>query len=192
MLPSDLLGNEDVGGLYVPMNESAGVRGVERGRDLANKGERTLGIELRLACEQCAEIGPLDVTHGDVKTLVRLARVVHGHDIGVIEAGSELGLDEEALAEAAVLRLLRRDQLESDRPSEPRVEGPVDDSHPAVPENGLDLVAGEPIARLKLTRNSRCQSVRVGRRVREGNLPGRTVPASGSFRIHAREHRRPR
>ena len=122
---------------------------------------------------------------------VRLARVVDGYDAGVIETRSKLRFTEESLAEALVLGLLGRDQLERDRASEPRVEGAVHDAHAAAPKDRFDLVAGKLIARLKFpASDGRCQSVSVGRRIGEGNLPGGAVPASGSSWIHGRKHRR--
>ena len=47
VLPTVFLGNEDVGGLHVSVDEPSGVRGVERGRDLTDQRERPLGIERR-------------------------------------------------------------------------------------------------------------------------------------------------
>ena len=139
------------------------------------------------------EIRALDVAHRDVETPVGLARLVHGHDVRVVEARRELGLDEEALAEALVLCALGRDELQGDRPPQPRVERPVDDAHAAATDDRFDRVTRELVAGAQLFGSDGCcQSVRVGRRVREGNLPGRTAPASGSSRIHAREDRRPR
>ena len=173
MLPAGLLGDEDVRRLHITVDEPTRVGGIQRGSDLAHQGERPLRIERRLSLEQGAEIGALDVAHGDVEPSVRLTRVVHGHDVRVVEARGQLGLDEEALAEAHVLSALGRDELQRDGPPQPRVERPIDDAHAAAPEDRFDLVAGKLIARLKFTASDgRCQSVSVGRRVREGNLLG--------------------
>ena len=148
MLSPRLLGDEDVRRLHVTVDEPTGMGGVQSGSDLADERQRPLWIERRVAREQRAEVGALHVTHGDVEMAVRLARVVDGYDAGVIETGGKLRFTEEARAEALVLRLLGRDQLERDRPSEPRVESPVHDAHPAAPKDRFDLVAGKLIARL--------------------------------------------
>ena len=167
-----LLDDEDVRRLHVTVDEPTGVGGVQRGRDLAHESERPFGVERRVTREERAQVRALHVTHGDIEMAVRLPRVVDRYDVGVIETGGKLRFTEEARAEALVLRLLGRDQLERDRSSEPRVERPVDDAHAAAPEDRFDLVAGKLIARLKFpASDGRCQSVSVGRRIGEGNLP---------------------
>jgi hypothetical protein len=65
---------------------------------------------------------------------------MHRHHVGVVERRRQLGLPEEALAEAGVARQLRRDQLQGDLPLEPEVLRQVDDAHPAPADHRLDPV----------------------------------------------------
>src|SRR4029450_7691409 len=93
----------------------------------------------------------------------------------------------EASWEPLVLRLLRRDQLERDRPSEPRVEGSVHDAHAAAPQYRFNLVACKLVAGAQLfARRDGGQVASVGRRIREGNLVSGTDARSTSSRIHTR------
>ena len=95
----------------------------------------------------------------------------------MVEARGQLGLDEEALAEAHVLSALGRDELQRDGPPQPRVERPIDDAHAAATDDRFDRVTRELVAGAQLFgSDGRCQSVSVGRRVREGNLPGGPGP----------------
>ena len=61
----------------------------------------------------------------------------------MVDRGGEPRLAQEALAEALVLGELGSEHLERDLAPERTVLGPVDDAHPAPPEQGLDPVAGE-------------------------------------------------
>ena len=86
-------------------------------------------------------------------------------DVGVLERGRQLGLGEEALAEARVPGQLRGDQLERDVALQARVVGAIDDAHPAATDERLDPVAekrgpdprvcGNRHAYLPLRRNNR-------------------------------------
>ena len=103
----------------------------------------------------------------------------------MIEARSELRLDEEALAEALVLCPLGRDQLKGDRASKARIVGAINDAHAAATNDSFDLVTGQLVAGMEFfARGSGDQRASVSRGIRKGNLRGEAVAAWGA-RIHS-------
>src|SRR5581483_4074238 len=67
------------------------------------------------------------------------AVVVGGQDVGVVEAGHDLRLAMEALAPGIGMRRLRQQRLEGHVAVQRRLEGFVDDAHPA-PAEELDAL----------------------------------------------------
>ena len=84
---------------------------------------------------------PFDVAHRDVEDPVGLAGVEDRDDVRVVEAGCELGLAQEPLAESSVVGELGREQLERRASLEADLLGQVDDAHPAPADQPLDPVA---------------------------------------------------
>ena len=137
-----VVGNEDVRGLHVAVDEPPCVRGLERGADLPDDPERAPGRQPPLSREQALQIVPLDAGHRDVQEPVLLARVVDRDDARVVERRRELRLAQKALAEVG-LPQPRREQLQRRRAPEPDVLGTVDDARAAAPERLDDAVAAE-------------------------------------------------
>jgi hypothetical protein len=138
-LPAD----QDVGGLDVPVDQPSRVRGVERVGDLAEQSHRPGGAERALLAEQPFQVALLDVAHRDVEGPVRLAGVVHGQDVRMLERGRDLGLREEAAPEALVVREVRSNHLQGDLAPQSQVGRAVDSAHPALAGELLDAVAVE-------------------------------------------------
>ena len=90
---------EHVRGLDVPVDETAGVRRVERVCDLRHDLERPRRGQRALSPEERAKVRPRDVAHGEEEAPVGLAGVVDRHHVRVIEARRELRLAEQPLAE---------------------------------------------------------------------------------------------
>jgi hypothetical protein len=134
-------GEEDVGGLHVPMHQPAFVRGVERARHLLDELECSRRYERAFGMQQRLQVGALDVAHRDVEQAVDLARLVDGDDVRVIEGGGELRLAQEAQAKALVLREAGRQELQRNLPLQPRIVGQIDDAHAPMAEHALDAVA---------------------------------------------------
>ena len=82
-------GNERVGRLHVPVDQAAGVRGVERVGQLLGDRHRSLRRERALAAQQRAEVEPCDVAHRDVQHAVDVARVVDRHDARMLDRGRQ-------------------------------------------------------------------------------------------------------
>jgi hypothetical protein len=140
------VGDQDVGGLDVAVDEPARVRDVERAADLHEDRRGAAWVEPAGALDERAQVGALDEAHRDEQQAVDLARVVDRHDVRVLERRGDPRLALEALAEVLVGREVRRDDLEGDRAVEREVRRPVDDAHPATPGDALDPVAADDVA----------------------------------------------
>lgn len=138
------LGDEDVSGFHVPVDQAVGVGGVERGGDLAGDPGGRLHGQRAGAVEQGPQVLSGDVAHGDVEDAVRLAGLEDGHDVRVVDGGGDLRLVGEALPEGVVAGELGGQQFQGDGPVQAQVPGPVDDGHAAAPDHVPDEVAGEP------------------------------------------------
>ena len=87
----------DVVWLDVAVDDPLPVRFRKRGRDLADDGERGLEVE-RLALQPGGQRLALDVLHGDEAVPVRIADVIYGADVGMVERRGRLRLAQQALA----------------------------------------------------------------------------------------------
>ena len=96
------LGDEDVRGLDVTMDDAFGVRSVERIGDLDSDGEQRLQIQ-RTVCRSVLQGAAVEVLHDDERLAVFFANVVDRADIGMVEGGRGLGLTPETLQSLAVL-----------------------------------------------------------------------------------------
>ena len=99
------LGDQDVRGLDVAVDQVVVVGGVERARDLLEHEERATDAQAPLLPQERAQVGPVDVPHRDVEqtvgvAAVDLAGVVDRDDVRVVEPGRALRLAHEPLAEA--------------------------------------------------------------------------------------------
>ena len=127
------LGDEDVRGLDVAMDDAAGVRRVERVGDL--DAERKDGFEFhRAAADQVLERRTVEELHDEEGAAVVLADVVNGADIGMIQSGSGFGFAAKTLEGLAILREIFGKKLQGDEAAEARVLGLVNHAHAAAAE----------------------------------------------------------
>ena len=143
MLATGGCGDEDVGRLDVPMDESLLVSGVEGLRDLREEVDGPLRLECPVLGDDLREIGAFDVAHREEENAVLLSGLVDGDDVRMVERGRDPRLAQEALAEALVLGELGRDHLERDLAPEPCLLGTVDRTHPPAADERFDPVAGD-------------------------------------------------
>ena len=143
--------DEDVLGLDVAVREPGLVRGVERARHRRQDAQRARDVEVAGA-EQRLEVAAADQPHGDVAALRRLAGVVHGDDVRVVEAGLHARLAPEAILERRVGAEVGLEDLQRDGAAERELRRLVDRAHAATAEQRLDAVAGDLRARCE-----RCQ-----------------------------------
>ena len=101
------LRDEDVRRLHVAVEQSFGVRGIERATDLLGDRHGPLEGQRAPRFEQRVQAVPGDVAHRQVEEAVDLPGVEDRDHVRVVEGGSELRLDEEARAKVVVVRVLR-------------------------------------------------------------------------------------
>ena len=137
-----LVGQEQVGGLDVAMDEAGGVGGVEGAGDLGQQVGRQARVE-RPSLEPIVEVGALDVAHGQERGALGLTGLVDGDDVGVVDRGRQLRLAQEAGAERLVVCVFGGEQLEGHLAPELALLGEVDDAHAAAPQDALDAIRPE-------------------------------------------------
>ena len=139
------VGDENVGGLYVAMNDVFLMGGIERvgnfnaERDEHFEGDRTLG-DVLLQC------GALEEFHGDEGLAVCFANVVDGADVGMIECGGGLGFALEAGEGTGVVADIFGKKFQRYVPMKAIVFGFVDDAHAAGAEAFENAIVGERLA----------------------------------------------
>src|SRR6185369_12313449 len=134
--------DEQVLRLQVAVDDALVVRGGEAVRDLHRVVRRAAGRELA-AGERRAQRLSLEQLLDDVRRALRLADVVDGRDVRVVEDAGGLRLLLEAAEAVAILGEGRRKNLDGDVPGETRVPRAVDLSHPARADLAEDLVGSE-------------------------------------------------
>ncbi len=138
-----VLVHHDVFGLQVPMDDpdlvglGEALGDLRRDREEAAQRQRPRGEEL-------AQRLSLDQLHRDEERAVRLADVVDGQDVRVIQRGGRAGLLLEARAGLAIAGDVGGKDLDGDLPAEPGVASEVDLPHSSGAERGADLVGTEP------------------------------------------------
>ena len=135
--------HQHVGGLDVAVHEPARVGGLERRGHLGHDLRRARRRQRAFGRDQRPQVVAGDEAHREVEHPVLLARPEDGEDVGMVERRREARLDDEALAEAAVARELRRDQLERHPAVQRELDRLVDDAHAAAPDHPLEAVAGD-------------------------------------------------
>lgn len=133
VLVGELAGDEHVRRLDVPVDEIAGVCGVEGGGDLADDPRRVRRIEPGVGAQEVAEVLTLDEAHHDVEQPVDVADLVDRDHVRVLDLGGERGLLLEPGAKIPVAGELGHDHLYGDRPIRAELTGLVDEAHPPAP-----------------------------------------------------------
>ncbi len=137
-----LVGEEQVGGLHVAVDQALRVGRVERPGHLGQQGDDVPGLE-RAGGQPRLEVGSLDVAHGDVVRAVDLAGLVDRDDVGVVDRRCQLRLTQEAGPERLVIGEVRRQQLQGHPPPQAALIRQVDDAHPAAADDRLDPIGAE-------------------------------------------------
>ena len=132
-------GKEDVLGLDVAMDHTAFVRVGQGTGYLATDADRLLDGQAVVRAKPRAHGVALHVGHHVVQLRVRLARVVDGEDVGMLQAGRELDLAEEALR-AQCVRQLRVEYLDGDESLVADVVRKVDRGSTAASDLALEEV----------------------------------------------------
>ena len=129
-------------GLDVAMHDRRGMRGRKRRRGL-DRDVEDLAKRQRAAREPLAQRLALDELRDEEPRAVVIADLVDGEDVRMIERRSGARFVQEAAHPLRIAGELRPQHLERDRPSQRRIDGLVDLTHPAAAEQVLNLVAAD-------------------------------------------------
>ena len=132
-------GEEQVLGLDVAVHHAVPVGVLQGARRLGRDPERRVHRQLPLAPQTVAERLSLHEGHGEPELSRRLARVVDGEDVGMLEPGGEPDLPLEALGAERGGEIGMED-LERHGPVVPEVVGEEDGGHPTAAELTLEAV----------------------------------------------------
>ena len=102
---------QDVLGLDIPVQDALVVGELEGVADPWHQQHRLL--RRKASClHGLAQIDPIDVLHEQVEELTALPKIVHRHDVRVVEPGQESGFAVEAFRKGGVARERLRQELE--------------------------------------------------------------------------------
>jgi len=139
------LGDHDVAGLDVAMNDQLFVCGREPARDLNRDAER-LFLRERLPRDHPVERFAVVVRHGDEHLAIfGFVDVEDRADVGMVEGRRGPRLLHEALANLVVPRERVGKKLQSDRSPESVIRRPVDHPHAAGAQSLSDRVVGDAL-----------------------------------------------
>ncbi len=139
------LGDEDVGGLDVSMNDLFGVRGVEAFGNLDGVVEQALDFHGPAGID-VLESGAVEKFHGDIAIAFVLANFVDGADVGMVQPGSGARLAPETFEGLRIAAEVLGKEFERNEAAKFGVFSFVDDAHSATTEFFEDDVAGDFLA----------------------------------------------
>ena len=143
-----LLGvDQHVARLDVAVHETARVCGVERRCDLSDQRDRPRRLEAPVAAEHRAQIAPVDEAHRDVDVPVGLAGGIDRDHVRMVDARGQLRFAQDAVARGLVVHEPGREHLQCDGTCQVAVDGAEDLAHATAPDQALERVPGDLIAR---------------------------------------------
>src|SRR5947207_216103 len=140
------LGDEDVCGLNVAMNDALSVGGLERVSDFSDERKQAFRFQ-RLAPDQIAEREAIEELHCDKSAALLFADIVQRADIWVVERGSSLGFTTKTDERLRIIGEFVRQKFKRDKTAETSVFGFVHHAHTAAAQllndaivrNGLNV-----------------------------------------------------
>ncbi len=139
------MGEQDVGGFDVAVQQAAVVGVIERTRDGADDVAHLVDRHaVRVALfHQPAGIGALDIIHGNPELTVEFAAVVDSDDVRMPQRCGQIGFPVEPVAEFAIRGDRLGEDLDHIAPRQPGVQRQIDLGHTAGAERPQDGVAGK-------------------------------------------------
>ena len=129
--------HQDVGRLHVPVNEPAGVRGVQRSRDLVDDLHRLRRLDASLP-DDLRQIRAVDELHREVDATAFFPGMHDRDDVRVIQRGGQPRFAAKPGEELGVVGDVGVHHLDRDGPIEREVLRPVHRAHAAAPGQADD------------------------------------------------------
>ena len=139
------LGDEDVGGFDVAVDDTFGVSGIERIGNLDSKRQQHLGFQ-RTPCDAVLQCHAVQELHHDERLISVPADLVNRADIWVVEGRCGSCFPPKAFERLRVSGYIFREKLEGDKATKVGVLGFVDHTHPAAAQLLDDAVVGDGLA----------------------------------------------
>lgn len=136
-------GDQDVLRFDVAVHDAGGVRGIERGGDLGDDGDRAWRGQRPEAFQHAVQVGALDQAHLQKDLAVDFAVVVHGHHMGFLQTSGGAGLAFHPLAEDGVSAEAFGEKFDRHGPLFDGVFGLVDLTHPTAAQQPFQVVGAE-------------------------------------------------
>ena len=133
------LGDKDVGGLDVAVDDTFGVRCIERVCDLYGQRQNRLGIH-RSPRDAMLQRHAIQKLHGNEGLAMLVVNFVNGADVRMIQRGSSFGFALKAGECLRVVGYIVRQELEGDKADQLHILGFVDHAHPTTTELFDDAV----------------------------------------------------
>jgi hypothetical protein len=155
------VGDEDVGGLDVAVQDAARVRGVDRVGNLRGQPQQQADIE-RTAVDRARERAPLEQLHRDERPPLVLVHLIDGADVRVVQRRGGARFAQEALHRLRLVGAILRQELERHLARELHVFGEIDHAHAARAERVEDAIVRDGLAdhgAEGLSLDGRCGSV---------------------------------
>ncbi len=146
------LGDEDVGGLDVAVDDAFGVRRIEGVGNLNGEREQRVVLQ-RTSRHHVLQGQAIQKLHGDKALALVFANFVNGADVGMVERGGSTGLTAKALQRLRVLGHIVRQEFERDKTPKRGVLGLVHHAHSATAQLFYDAVVRDGLADHALTNN---------------------------------------
>ena len=127
------LGHKYVGGLNVPMNDSFGVRGIERVGDLDSEREQCVQFHMT-AGDAVLKRRAFQKLHRNESLPILISDIMNGADVGVIQSRRGLGLALKPGQGVRISGYILRQKLKCDETVEANILRLVDDAHAATTE----------------------------------------------------------
>ena len=175
-----LLVEQQVLRLDVAVHHAVVVGVLERFADRRHDGQRLFRGE-PAGRHRLAQVDPVDVLHHQVVEPARLAEIVDGDDVRVVQRGQHPGLRGEPLGEAGVGAAFGGQDLEGHHPAQGLLPGLVHHPHAAAAEALEDLQLGEMRGEDRRAERFRGRGGRLAR-LRRGHRRREEASGTGALR----------